>query len=327
MPIITQTETSELPASDFEMAVEAIISGDTAALETLLRRDPNLVRSRSSRKHRSTLLHYVSANGVEDFRQKTPQNIVEIAKLLLRAGADVNAESEAYGGGSTTLALTATSVHPEKAGVQLELLQLLIDHGARIDGPDGRSTVNASLHNGRGMAAEFLASCGARLDLEGAAGVGRLDIVSGFFHSDGSLKGGASAEQMNDAFAWACEFGRTEVVRFLLDKGVKVEAKLKPHGGTGLHWAVYGGHIEIVELLLRFGSAVNSTDETYNGTPLDWALHAWGHTEEGPERERYYEVVRRLVRAGAKLRAGESTVDVRSDARMMAAFNGYTFTD
>jgi hypothetical protein len=26
----------------------------------------------STRAHRSTLLHYISANGVEDFRQKTP---------------------------------------------------------------------------------------------------------------------------------------------------------------------------------------------------------------------------------------------------------------
>ena len=58
------------------------------------------------REHRSTLLHYVSANGVEDFRQKTPANIVEITRLLLKAGADVNAESESYGGRSTTLGLT-----------------------------------------------------------------------------------------------------------------------------------------------------------------------------------------------------------------------------
>ena len=44
-----------------------------------LRRDPALVRARSSRVccfdppvHRATLLHYVAANGVEAYRQKTP---------------------------------------------------------------------------------------------------------------------------------------------------------------------------------------------------------------------------------------------------------------
>ena len=65
------------------------------------REHPGLVRERSTREHRSTLLHYVSANGVEDFRQKTPKNIVEITNLLLDAGADVDAESDAYGGGCT----------------------------------------------------------------------------------------------------------------------------------------------------------------------------------------------------------------------------------
>jgi len=33
------------------------------------------------------LLHYVLANGVEDFRQKTPVNLVEIATLVLKGGA------------------------------------------------------------------------------------------------------------------------------------------------------------------------------------------------------------------------------------------------
>src|SRR5213078_1108552 len=114
----------------FEAAADAVVSGDVETLARLLRENPDLVRQRSSREHRSTLLHYVSANGVEDFRQKTPRNIVEITTLLLNAGADVNAESDAYGGRSTTLGLTATSCHPEAAGVQRPLMELLIEHGA-----------------------------------------------------------------------------------------------------------------------------------------------------------------------------------------------------
>ncbi|MBA2527816.1 MAG: hypothetical protein H0V18_18850, partial [Pyrinomonadaceae bacterium] len=203
------------PVSKFEAAVDAIVSGDLAGIEKLLSENSDLVRGRSTREHRSTLLHYVSANGVEDFRQKTPKNIVEITKLLLKAGADVNAESDAYGGRSTTLGLTATSWHPENAGVQLPLMELLIEYGAMVDGPDGGSAVNGCLHNGRGEAAEFFASRGARLDLEGAAGVGWLDVVKSFFKEDGSLKSPATQEQMKDGFAWACEFSRTRVVDFL----------------------------------------------------------------------------------------------------------------
>ena len=107
------------PVLQFELGVEAIITGDVATLKLLLRADPELIRRRSTREHQATHLHYVGANGVEGYRQKTPKNIVEITKLLLAAGAQVNAESDAYAGRSTTLGLTATSWHPEKAGVQL----------------------------------------------------------------------------------------------------------------------------------------------------------------------------------------------------------------
>src|SRR5262249_4617955 len=264
------------PISKFETAADAIVDGDLAALRKLLGENPELAQARSTREHRSTLLHYVSANGVEDFRQKTPKNIVEITKLLLAAGADVNAESDAYGGRSTTLGLTATSYHPEAAGVQLPLMQLLIDHGALIDGPDGGSAVNGCLHNGRGEAAEFLASRGARLDLEGAAGVGRLDVVKSFFNHDGSLKPTATQEQMKDGFTWACWFGRTAVVEFLLQHGMAVSAKLRQRGETGLHCAAFGGHAVTVRLLLERGAPVNVKDKEFESTPLGWALYAWG---------------------------------------------------
>jgi hypothetical protein len=71
------------PVSEFESAVDAIVAGELETLMKLMRQNPELVRMRSTREHGSTLLHYVSANGVEYFRQKTPKNIVEVAKLLL----------------------------------------------------------------------------------------------------------------------------------------------------------------------------------------------------------------------------------------------------
>jgi hypothetical protein len=167
------------PVANFEAAVDAIVSGDITALASLLRAHPGLARARSTRAH-PTLLHYVSANGVEDYRQKTPPNIVEITRLLLDAGADVNATSGAYGGGSTTLGLVGTSVHPEQAGVQIPLLELLLQHGADLEQP-GYPVVKGCLANGQGPAARFLASHGAALDFEDAAGVGRLDLVKSYF--------------------------------------------------------------------------------------------------------------------------------------------------
>ena len=315
------------PVSNFEGAVDALVSGDPATVGALLRDDPELVRARSTREHRSTLLHYVSANGIEDFRQKTPKNIVEITKMLLKAGADVNAESDAYGGRSTTLGLTATSCHPENAGVQIALLELLIEHGAWIDGPDGGSIVNSCLHNGRQQAAEFLASRGARLDLEGAAGLGQLDIVKSFFDENGKLKATATQKQMQDGFAWACEFGRTSVADFLLQKDL--DATLTRDGQIGLHWAAYGGHADIVSLLLERGASIEARDNRFNGTPLDWALHAWANAT-GAE-SRHYKVVALLALAGARLdppsHQGEEDArgavkKMRSDWRMQAALQG-----
>lgn len=275
---------SDSTVSKFEAAADAIITGNQRRLKQLLKQNPNLLRARSTRDHRSTLLHYVSANGIEDFRQKTPKNIVEITKLLLDAGADVNAESDAYGGRSTTLGLAATSYHPEAAGVQLPLLELLIERGAIIDG------VNACLHNGRGQAAEFLANHGATLDLEAAAGVGRLDVVKKMLKR-------APKKQLLDGFAWACEFARNNVVEFLLENAIKADAQLSS-GETGLHWAAYKANTETVKLLLKHKAPVNAIDTTHNGTPLAWALYAWGNAKNNPA---YYEVVAQLIRAGAKL--------------------------
>ena len=89
----TGTETA-----GFEAAAEAIVTGDEPALRALLSANPGLIHARSTREHRATLLHYVAANGVENYRQKTPKNIVAIARMLLEAGAEVDAEADVYGG-------------------------------------------------------------------------------------------------------------------------------------------------------------------------------------------------------------------------------------
>jgi ankyrin repeat protein len=318
----------------FEAAVEAIITGDVPTLKRLLRDHPELVRARSTREHQATLLHYVAANGVEGYRQKTPKNAVKIAEILLRAGAEVDADLD-YGSmrglyperiGSTPLGLTATSVHPAAAGVQIRLLEKLLEYGACVDGlPGGWNPVIAALHNGRGEAAAFLARRGARLDLEGAAGVGRLDAVQRFFKKDGRLKASAGQVQLECGFLWACQYGRKPVVAFLLENGVPIDAQ--PHGETGLHRAAYGGHVAIVKLLLERKALLDIKDKRFGGTPLGWALHGWCYPPPEARRTRHHEIVARLVAAGARLEPGQDGDPVqarklRADARMRAALRG-----
>jgi hypothetical protein len=318
------------PITRFEAAVDAIVAGDVPTLEGLLQAHPDLIRARSTRKHHSTLLHYVGANGVEGFRQRTPPNAVKVAEVLLDAGADIDAMAGMYGG-SDTLGLVATSIHPVTAGVQDELMAFLLSRGASVGNEKGPAAwsnlMNASHANGRPAAAEFLAKRADTLDLEAAAGVGRLDLVKNFFNVDGTLTGGATETQMKDGFTWACEYGRTEVVDFLLQKGMDVGAKLRHHGQTGLHWAAYGGHADTVRVLLARKAPVNAKDDTFGGTALGWAIYAWGGGGPHAGSSRYYDVVGLLVAAGATVeedwlaesdRGFALAKKIREDARMHA---------
>ena len=300
--------------SQFELAADAVVNGDVATLQRLLRENPGLIRERSTREHQATLLHYVSANGVEDFRQKTPKNAPEVARILLRAGAEVEAVAECFGG-SKTLDLVATSMHPARARVQIELLETLLDAGAAIEGSPGKSVVNGCLANGRAEAAEFLAERGARLDLEGAAGVGRLDQVMSFFHEDGSLKANATREQMESGFLWACQFGRDRVIEFLLDKGVDVATEL--HGMTGLHWALVGGFLGTVKLLLERRAPLEWRNR-YGGTALGcatWAVKNSDAVYRWPNLETdWAAIMQMLIAAGARVEeAGYPTGNERVD--------------
>jgi ankyrin repeat protein len=275
------------PDAKFEEAAESIASGDIATLRRLLDERPELIRQRSSRDHRSTLLHYVSANGIEDFRQRTPANIVEITRLLLDAGADVNAESDAYGGHSMTLGLVATSIHPEAAGVQIELMELLLTRGAMIERVPGEA-VRGCLANGRPLAAGFLAAHGAYLDFENAAGVGRLDRVK-------ELVTTTSNENLARGFVWACEYGHNDVVEFLLHYGIDPAVGA---GGdmTGLHLAAHEGQLDTVKLLLAHNAPLE-VKNMYGGTVLGQTLWSVIHHPMPAHRE----IVETLLTAGAKV--------------------------
>ena len=284
----------------FETAAEAIIKGDIKTLKRLLREDPRLVQVRSTREHGATLLHYVSANGVEGYRQKTPANIVAIAELLLQGGAQVDAEANVYGGGSTTLGLVATSVHPFRAGVQNPLMQLLLDYGANIDhktsAGNRQSSVLGALANGRPEAAVYLAERGARLNLEAAAGLGRLDVVKSFFRNNGSRKSTPAKKQLHSAFLFACGYGQKDVVEFLLNKGVDL-ANGGRDGQTPLHWAVIDGQLEMVKLLLKCKPPLESLN-MYGGTVLGQTLWSAAH---GGDPKVYAEIIETLIAAGAKV--------------------------
>jgi ankyrin repeat protein len=253
----------------FEAAVEAVISGDAAQLRTLLAENTGLVRERSKKAHGATLLHYVAANGVEDERQKTPENAVEIAKILLEAGADPNATAAMYDHQATTLEMLVSSCHPAQAGVQVALVDTLIDFGA------APSELITALAFGYADAAEALVRRGAPVDrLACAAGLGRIALAREYLPD-------ADAEERRRALALAAQHGHAEIVKMLLDAGEDPN-RYNPKGfhghSTPLHQAALAGHEDVVRLLAHHGARLDIADTVYQGTPEGWALHA-GHTE------------------------------------------------
>jgi hypothetical protein len=275
---VNAASTPDSPVAIFEAAVEAVVDGDVPTLTSLVSAHSDLVHARSTRVthfdppvHRSTLLHYVAANGVEGYRQRTPANAVTVAETLLGAGAEVDALADLYGGTCTTLSLLVSSCHPAQAGVQVALVHTLVDAGAAVDGAGSgawTSPLQTALVFGYLPAAEALVQRGARTDsLSALAGLGRTDDTREALPT-------ATAGERHRAFALAAQLGRTEVVRVLLDAGEDPNRYNPPQThshSTPLHQAVWAGHDAVVRLLVERGASLEMRDTIYDGTPLGWA--------------------------------------------------------
>ena len=259
----------------FESAVQAVITGDLDELARLLAAHPRLVHERSSLAHRATLLHYVAANGVEDWRQKTPANAVAIARSLLEAGAEPDALADMYDGQYPTLSMLVSSAHPARAGLQVPLLDLLLDFGADVEGRGSGlwvSPLMTALAFGYLDAAQALVRRGAPVDnLAAASGLGLLDKAHNFLPT-------ADALTRHKALALAAQHGHTPVVELLLDAGEDPN-RYNPEGNHAhsmpLHQAVWSNNLETVKLLVARGARVDVRDTIHHATPLGWA--EYGH--------------------------------------------------
>lgn len=273
------------PVLDFEAAVEAVITGDRPALEQAVRRNPALIRARSTRVcdfdppiHRATLLHYVAANGVEGYRQKTPPNAVEIARILLEAGAEPDALADMYGTECTTMSMLVSSSHPARARLQVALVELLLDFGAAIEGCGSRNwgtPLQTALSFGMIDASAALVRRGAQIDLSTAAGLGRAEDVA-------RLLPAATAEARHRALSLAAQEGYANIVGLLLDAGEdpnRFNLEGNHSHSTPLHQAVVGGHEAVVRLLIERGARLDIRDAIWQGTPLGWAIYGGGKAQ------------------------------------------------
>ena len=277
----------------FQPAIEAVKSGDLENFKALVAADPSLATTRSSKSH-PTLLQCVVLDG------KDKPNNVEMARILIEAGAELNEPLVAAG---------SIDNRP--------VAELLLDRGAAIDGTGGWSPLEEALYWNSQNAIALLLERGAKVqNLRIAAGLGRTDLIKAFFDADGNLKpeagridwpfgslemiarsnhneagkqmladriNGWSQDQqsiVNNAFVYACMHGHIDAAELLLSKGAQINSI--PGGfdyaGTGLHYAALNGHRAMIEFLLDHGADRNIKDTKVGSTPAGWADHG-GHPE------------------------------------------------
>jgi ankyrin repeat protein len=274
----------------FHPAIAAIKAGDIKRLRSLVRDDPTLATGRSSRSH-PTLLQCLALDALD------VPNKVDMAKVLIDAGADVNEPLVA-----------CASIN------NVEVAEFLLDSGAKIDGTGGWSPLEEALYWGNDGVIDLLLTRGARVqNLRTAAGLGRMDLIPNCFNSDGSLTAeagkidwpfgelqksnlkcriaeelqeksdqwsNASGDIINNAFVYACMGNHIEAAKFLLEKGADINAIPQgfDYAGTGLHYAALRGHRAMVEFLLKQGADKNIKDTKVGSLPSGWADHG-GHAE------------------------------------------------
>jgi hypothetical protein len=206
----------------------------------------------------------------------------------------------------------------------LDVIDVLVEHGARMDRVDGsgnnHALIRGCLANGCPEAAAHLIARGAPLDFVGAAGTGQVEFLRRFVTNDRGPIAGVTGVELAEGFAMAAGYGRVETVEFLLDRGIEVDAELRlfGQGHTALHIASYHAHGEVVRVLLRAGARMDVRDKTWGTPPITWALTGWSHGK-APDA-RYHETVAMLVDAGSEVNPEWLEWDrVRTDPAMRAA--------
>ena len=260
----------------FREAVAAMDAGDVAKVERLTREHPRLLRERLKSPgpwlrdkvgraldgffKKPYLLWFVAEDPVRN--DTLPANIPHVAASIIDAArrdhVDSLQEQLDY-----ALSLVAWSWVADRCGVQLPLIDVLVDAGASTDGvPDN------ALVNGHAAAAEHLVQRGAKLTLATALCIGRWQDVS-------ALAEKASQRDKQFALTLTALNGKVDGLVRLVPYGVDISAPSKDlyAHATPLHHAVSSGSLAAVRVLVEAGANLGAKDKAHGATPLGWAEH------------------------------------------------------
>lgn len=211
-----------------------------------------------------------------------------------------------------------TALHIAAANGDAKLAAVLVDAGAPIDATNnaGATALKMAVEGDHYDLAEWLVSQGAKPGIRASDGSSALsrgwadnrwDFVRFLFlHGiDPNAPMPAYHENQEPPLTLAARQGEREMVAWLLEHGVDVEAKSK-YGMSALHEAVRYGYVEVARLLVQHGADVNSGVEAGDPTPLHRAV-------AGPHPD--LELVRLLVDHGADVNAQATNIGEQKEWR------------
>lgn len=289
----------------FQQAVTAIDAGDENALKKLLAAHPHLLHSRLENPGawlrdkvgravepngffaRPYLLWFIAEDPVRN--NKLPQNIAQIASIIIEAAKQARVDNlqEQL---DYALSLVAWSWVSRECGVQLALIDVLADAGAKLDGNPENALVN---HNH--AAAAHLVKRGAKLNLAVALCLERWDDAA-------RIAPTTNAAQKQFALVLCALNGKAEAVRrviaFEADLNSPSES-LYSHG-TPLHHAVCSSSLNTVKALVEAGANLNTQDTAWKATPLGWAEHYVSEGKDEARKQLFAAIAAYLREKGAK---------------------------
>jgi ankyrin repeat protein len=203
--------------------------GEARTVTRLVSKDAALARARDC--ERLTALQCCAGSRMGATDKKIAAHLVEVARTLVDAGADVNVRTPSWGHDVNV------SYFVIRSG-QVEMLEYLLDRGL-----DATAAVKTAAWNGRADLLDLLIARGARLDhaLEDTRPV------------------------LNELVRW----GQFKQARLLLARGASPNIA-DDRGWTAIHQAASRGNVKMMEDLLAAGGDTTRRD-TAGHTPLDIA--------------------------------------------------------
>lgn len=281
----------------FRDALSAIDAGDLAALERLLSQHPGLAFQRL--KAPGVWLRSQIGQALDGFFKspyllwlvtedavrtgQLPTNVAALARAIIeaarRAGA-TNLQKQL----DSTLHFAVCSPVGRENGLQLQLLDVLVDAGASMEGAPVQALICQN-----SAAARHLLQRGARLTLPAAVCLELWDDVA-------RLGQAATAPEKQTALALAALNGKARGLASVLALGVDVNAfstGFYTHA-TPLHHAVWSGSLDTVRVLVDAGANLATKDTAEAATPLGWAEYALTVPRQGQTGNQYAEIAEYL---------------------------------